>query len=104
MFDKLLQVQQKAEEVKKRLDNVFVTGEAEGGKIKITANGNKLVTAIEIDPEFLSVADREELEELLAVAVNKAIAQAENAHQAEMQAMSQDMLGGLGGLGNLFKE
>lgn len=104
MFDKLLQVQQKAEEVKKRLNNVFVTGEAEGGKIKVTANGNKLITAIEVDQSFLSSADKEELEELLAVAVNKAIAQAENANQAEMQAMSQDMLGGLGGLGNLFKE
>ena len=103
MFDKLLQVQQKAEEIKKRLDNVAVTGEAEGGKIKVTANGNKLITAIEIEPSFLSSADKEELEELLAVAINKAIEQAENAHQSEMQAMSQDMLGGLGGLGDLLK-
>ena len=38
MFDKLLQVQQKAEEVKKRLENISLTGEAEGGKIKVTAN------------------------------------------------------------------
>jgi len=104
MFDKLLQVQQKAEEVKNRLNNVIVTGEAEGGKIKVSANGNKLITSIEIEPIFLSSADKEELEELLLVAVNKAIDQAENAHQSEMQAMSQDMLGGLGDLGNLFNK
>lgn len=103
MFDKLFQVQQKAEEVKKRLDNVSVSAEAEGGKIKVRATGNKLITAIEIDETFLTSINKEELEELLVVAVNKAIEQAENAHQSEMQAMSQDMLGGLGDLGNLFK-
>lgn len=104
MLDKLLQVQQKAEEVKKRLENITVTGESEGGKIKVIANGNKLIISIEIDQTFLSSADKEELEELLVVATNKALEQAENAHQAEMQAMSQDMLGGLGGLENLFNK
>ena len=103
MFDKLLQVQQKAAEIKKRLDNVSVTGEAEGGKIKVIANGNKLITSVEIDQSFLSSADKEELEELLVVAVNKAIEQAANVHQTEMQTMSQDMLGGLGGFGDLLK-
>ena len=98
MFDKLLQVQQQAEEIKKRLDNISVSGEAEGGKIKVKATGNKHITAIEIDGEFLKSADKEELEELLAVAVNKALEQAENVHQSEMQAMSQSMLGGLGNL------
>jgi nucleoid-associated protein EbfC len=103
MFDKLFQAQQKAEEVKKRLENVFLTGEAEGGKIKVTANGNRLITGIEIDQEFFSSADKEELEELLAVATNKALEQAENTHNSEMQAISQDMLGGLGSLGDMFK-
>ena len=103
MFDKLLQVQQKAEEVKKRLENVLVTGEAEGGKVKVTSNGNRTITSIDINPELLSSADKEELEELLIVATNKALEQAENAHQSEMQAMSQDMLGGLGALGDMFK-
>jgi nucleoid-associated protein EbfC len=100
MFDKLLQVQQKAEEIKKKLDTVIVTGESEGGKIKVSSNGNKVITSIEIDEAFISSADKEELEELLIVATNKALEQAESAHQSEMQAMSQDMLGGLGGLFN----
>ncbi|WP_207429248.1 YbaB/EbfC family nucleoid-associated protein [Pedobacter sp. SYSU D00535] len=98
MFDKLLQVQQQAEEIKKRLDNITVTGEAEGGKIKVTSTGNKQIKSIIIDDDFLQSADKEELEELMAVAVNKALEQAENVHQTEMQAMSQSMLGGLGNL------
>ena len=104
MFDKLMQARQKAEEIKKRLDNITVAGEAEAGKIKVTATGNKKIQSIEIDQSFLQSADKEELEELLIVATNKALEQAENAHQSEMQAMSQDMLGGLGGLGNLFNK
>ena len=98
MFDKLMQAQQKAEEIKKRLDTITVLGEAESGKIRVTATGNKKIQSIEVDEEFLKSAEKEELEELLAVAVNKALEQAENVSQSEMQAATQDMLGGLGNL------
>ena len=42
MFDKLHEAKQKADEVKKRLDGLTVMGSVEGGKIKVTANGNKV--------------------------------------------------------------
>ncbi len=103
MFDKLFQAQQKAEEVKKRLDSISVFGEAEGGKIKVVASASKEIKEVTIDPDFLANAEKEELEELIAVAVNKALAQAESISQTEMQAVSQDLLGGLGGFGDLFK-
>lgn len=105
MFDKLLAAQQKAEEVKQRLDNISVTGEIENGAIKVIANANKIVKSIEIRDDFFAETDREGLEELIVVAVNKALAQAESIAQAENAAMTQEMLnsmGGLGGLGNLF--
>ncbi len=100
MFNKLVQAQQNAEEIKKRLDSISVSGEVEGGLIRVVATANKEIKEVTIDPVFLSNADKEELEELLVVALNKAIAQAENISQAEMQAASKDMLGGLGGLFN----
>ena len=102
MFDKLMEAQQKAGEVKKRLDAITVTGTAEGGKITVLSNGNKVIQSVTIDTEFYKEADKEELEELLVVAINKAIEQAENLSQTEMAAMTQAMLGGMGGLGNLF--
>ncbi|TYR34184.1 YbaB/EbfC family nucleoid-associated protein [Sphingobacterium phlebotomi] len=103
MFDKLFQAQQKAEEVKKRLDSISVFGETEGGKVRVVASASKEIREITIDDEFLKqLHDKEELEELLVVALNKALQQAENVSQAEMQVVSQDLLGGLGGLGNLF--
>lgn len=102
MFDKLMEAQQKAGEVKKRLDAISVSGSVEGGKVIVTANANKVVQSVSIDPEFLKDSDHEELEELLVTAINKAMQQADNISQSEMAAMTKSMLGGLGGLGNMF--
>jgi DNA-binding protein YbaB len=102
MFDKLMEAQQKAGEVKKRLDAISVSGSVEGGKVIVTANANKVVQSVGIDPVFLKEADHEELEELLVTAINKAMQQADNISQSEMAAMTKSMLGGLGGLGNMF--
>jgi DNA-binding protein YbaB len=98
MFDKLMAAQQKAEEIKKRLDTVSVFAEVEGGAIKVTATANKAITAIEINEDFFKDADKEEIEELLLTAINKVLQQAEDVSAHEMQAATQDMLGGLGGM------
>ena len=98
MFDKLMAAQQKAEEIKKRLDTVSIFAEVEGGAIKVTATANKAITAIEINEDFFKDADKEELEELLLTAVNKVLQQAEDVSANEMQSATKDMLGGLGGM------
>jgi DNA-binding YbaB/EbfC family protein len=98
MFDKLMQAQQKAGEVKQRLDAINVTGTAEGGKITVSTNGNKMVQSVSIDEDFFKDADREQLEELLVIAINKAMEQADNVSQREMAEMTKDMFGNLGGL------
>jgi len=96
MLDKLFQAQQKAEEIKKRLDTISVFGEAQNGLIKVTATANKEIKEITIDPTFFSNAEREELEEIMVVAINKTLQQADQVSQTEMQAATKDMLGGLG--------
>ncbi|WP_443937539.1 YbaB/EbfC family nucleoid-associated protein [Pedobacter sp. MW01-1-1] len=98
MLDKLFAAQQKAEEIKKRLDTISVFGEVENGAIKITATANKVIKAIDIDETFFKQADREELEELLLTAINKTLVNAEQVSAAEMQSSAKDMLGGLGGM------
>jgi DNA-binding protein YbaB len=98
MFDKLMAAQQKAEEIKKRLHTISVFGEVEGGAIKVTATANRVITGIEIQEEFYKSADKEEVEELLLTAINKALAKAEEVSDTEMQAATKDMLGGLGGM------
>lgn len=98
MFDKLMQAQQKAGEIKKRLDGITVTGTAEGGKITVTANANKAILSVSIADELMTDGDKEQLEELLVIAINKAIEQAENVSQTEMAASAREMFGNLGGM------
>lgn len=93
-----MEAQQKAGEVKQRLDAISVTGSAEGGKITVQANGNKAVKLVTIDEDFFKEADKEQLEELLVIAINKAMEQADIVSQSEMAAMTNAMFGGMGGL------
>jgi DNA-binding YbaB/EbfC family protein len=96
MFDKLMQAQQKAGEIKKRLDAIDVTGTAEGGKITVTATANKVIKSVVIDEDLFKEGDKEQLEELLVTAINKALEQADNVSQTEMAASAKEMLGNLG--------
>jgi len=100
MFDKLFQAQQKAQEIKSRLDNISVVGEADGGRVRVIASANKEIKEVMINEELYEENDKEQLEELLIVALNKALVQADQVSQAEMQAATQDMFGGLGNLFN----
>jgi len=95
MLDKLMQAQQMAGAIKQRLDSISVRGVVEDGKITVVANGNKVIQSVTIDEGFLKEADKEELEELLVTAVNKALQQADNVSQSEMAAATKDMFGGL---------
>lgn len=96
MFGKLAEAKQKAEEIKQRLETVTVMGEAENGAVKVIANGNRRVQDIVIDDSLLN--DKEQLQDILAVAINRAIENADKVSEAEMQALSSQLLPGLGNL------
>lgn len=92
------QMQSQTDEVKKKLDTMFVEGEAENGLIKVTSNGNKKITNISISNDIAD--DKEAIEDLMIIAVNRAINKAEELHDKEMGNVAQDMLPP--GMGNLF--
>jgi nucleoid-associated protein EbfC len=75
-----------------------ITVETEVGGVKVTANGNKEVINISItDPSVL--ADPEQLEDLLLVAINRALSEAgEKAADEAQKAMESMMPPGLSGL------
>jgi DNA-binding YbaB/EbfC family protein len=86
-LDKLMAMKKQAEEIKERLNSITVEGLAEGGKVKIVANGNKKITAVHIDSEWLKQAESEEVEDLIAIACNRAIENAEKLSESEMRGM-----------------
>ena len=91
MMEKLQKMQQEMKESKARLANITVEGQYEGIVIKI--DGNRKVKDITIDPDVAE--DIEDLQDLLIVAMNKAIEAADNANESEMSSKAQDLLGGM---------
>lgn len=73
------------------------------GGIKVAANGNKEIVNISIlDPSVLE--DKEQLEDVLMAAVNRALSDAGEKAAVEMQKSMEAMLPpGLGGLADMFK-
>ena len=100
MFDiliKLGDVKKKMEEIKSRLDVVCVDGEAGNGKVKVTVTGNRKLKSIYIHDCLLSVDAKEELIDLLEMATNSALENAERVSEAEMKAAGRDFLPGMPG-------
>jgi hypothetical protein len=100
MFDKLGAAKQMAEDVKTKLESITVTGEAGNGKVKVVSNGNRKIQEVQISNELMGAENKEELEDSLTVAINRALAAAENVSESEMRAMMSSMMPGLG---NMFK-
>jgi nucleoid-associated protein EbfC len=90
MMEKLQEMQKQAEVSKQRLDKISVIGEAENGKIKIEITGNRKVKSVSIDGSLLN--DKEQLEDILLVAMNRAIEQADKVNEAEMRSTAMNFL------------
>ena len=97
MMGKLQEMQQKMEESKKKLDSITLEAEAGGGAVKVTITGNREIKNISISEE-LHKGDKEELEEVLAVAVNRALAEANNVHESEMRNSASGLFPGMPGM------
>ncbi|MBV7528767.1 hypothetical protein SAMN05444266_107501 [Chitinophaga jiangningensis] len=95
LFGKLSQIQQKMKEGKERLANVTLEGEAGNGAVKVAVDGNRQVKSIDVAAELLVPERKEELEDLMISALNKALKAAENSWEAEMKNAAGGMLGGL---------
>jgi nucleoid-associated protein EbfC len=94
MMDKLQEMKQRADEIKIKLDAVVMEIETADGDIKIEITGNKVVKSISISAA-LQHGDKENLEKLMALAINKAIAAADKVNEEEMKKAANGMLPGL---------
>ncbi|MEX1189114.1 MAG: YbaB/EbfC family nucleoid-associated protein [Bacteroidia bacterium] len=95
MFDKLNAMKQQMEDLKTQMDNLSVSESVQDGAVVVSANGNGRVTAIELNPQWLKSCEAEEAEELILLAVNRAVEKASSAHAAEMQKMAGGLLPGM---------
>jgi len=95
MLEKLQSMQGQAEETKAKLSQLTVEGEAGGNLIVVEMDGNRKLKKLTINTE-LSNMEKEDLEDLLTVAIDRALTAVEKLNEQEMAASAKDLLGGFG--------
>lgn len=89
-LDQLKQLQDlksKMDEVKNRLDTITVS--EENSHVKVTVNGNRKITAIEIKQQI----DTKELEKQLLSVLNDALIKSDSVMQSEMKGVMPNIPG-----------
>ena len=84
-------MQSKMTEMQAKMADMEALGEAGGGLVKATVGGKGDLRRLSIDPSVVVAAEKEILEDLVIAAVNDARAKID----AEVQAETQKMMGGL---------
>lgn len=70
MFGKLMEMKAQMEEAKTLLEEVFAHGTA--GEVTVKCDGTRRVLDIKIDVESLAIMNKEELQDLIVLASNRA--------------------------------
>ena len=96
----MAQMQQMQEQMQKQLASQSFDGEAGGGAVTVTVSGAREVQNVKIDTEQIDLEDAEGLEDLLVVAINRALEKAAEYEQGQAGNMMNSMLPG--GLGSMF--
>lgn len=91
MMKKLEQMQQQVEETKGRLNNVKLIGEAMEGQVRVEVNGNGVITDISTKQEM----HQDELIDLIMIAANRALEQANRTKEMEMAQSAKGIIPGM---------
>ncbi len=81
-------MQEEMEKVQSELEDKTVEATAGGGMVTVVANGKKEILSLKINPEAVDPEDVETLEDLVTVAVNDAIKQADEMMAEGMSAVT----------------
>jgi len=101
MFGNLMgQVQEQQKTMRAALEKITVEATAGEGAVKVQANANRQILNISIDKNLLEGKDTEQIEDLITIAVNRALELAVQEESHAAQQMVKSMLPP--GLGNLL--
>ena len=83
-----------ADESKKKLDNIIVEGESGNGLVIISLSGNRELKSIKINAD-IKMMETEDLEDLLSVALKRAMDNANALNEKEVMNSAKNMFPGM---------
>ena len=94
-INKLMQqaqaMQKQLEKANEQINATEFEGSASNGLVKVAVNGENKVLSVSIDPSILNPEDVEMIEDLVMIAVNDAIAKADNLKKERFGSMASAM-------------
>jgi DNA-binding YbaB/EbfC family protein len=96
MMQRAQQMQSRMGELQNELAARRFEASSGGGMVQAAVSGALRVLSIEIEPSLVSGGDQAMLQDLVAAAVNAALAKAQEGVQTELTQLQQTMLTGLG--------
>lgn len=95
MFEDLLgNLQKQQEELQQKLAEIFVEAEAGDGAVTVKAGADMHIENIKFDPAKIDFSDQEQVEDLLVVALNRALELARQKAAEESSKLLGNMLPG----------
>ncbi len=99
-------LEEKQQEIKDKLNEIEIEAQSGEEQVKFTLTAGRQIKSIDIVDDLISLDRKEELLDLILVALQDGLDQAAAKEQELSQNMINDMLPGMGnlsGLGDLFK-
>jgi DNA-binding YbaB/EbfC family protein len=99
MMDKLKKAQQNIEATKQRLHTIIIDEQTNNGAVKVSVTANNEVKNITISEKL---TDKEEIEDYLVIALNKALSKANEIKETEFSAAAKNGMPNIPGMGDLI--
>jgi nucleoid-associated protein EbfC len=94
LLNKLQELKRQSDESKERLDALLITEESGNGLVRVTMNGNRVLKSVEINADHTAM-EKENLEDLMCVAFNRALDQVNSMNEKEAMTSAQSLFTGL---------
>lgn len=94
LINKLQDLKRQSEDSKARLSEMEITEDAGNGLIRLSMNGNRELKSLEINAD-LSQFDKEDLEDLISVAFNRALQRVNDLNEKEVMSSAQSLFSGM---------
>jgi len=99
MMAKLKEAQQNIEATKQRLHTIIIDEQANNSSVKVSVTANNEIKNITISEDL---TNKEEIEDYLVIALNKALSKANEIKETELSAAAKNGIPNIPGMGDLI--